>query len=454
MQIAGVLQLTNRTLYGMTSRNVPMYLFTPLNRALPSMAVASSARKKEKNMLVLVNPCSDAAECEGKLQRGSIHSVFGECGDMAAERKAVDYAYSPVRWKTFPAIVDPYSVPAGLSHLSLEDVPTINIDPPRCVDIDDCVSIWPGYGSTTHVAVTIADVGEWVRFNQWMRYAAGIGQTLYSPEGKIIHSMFPHEQRMSLTPGMKRLGIALMFDWSGSAVSNMRFREVIIANKASYTYDNVHAATDFPVETLRNVCESLAKRPLADAHEWIETLMTTYNLEFAAMLGGLGRGLLRAHDAPHVLKSLTYDTLGLPNHLAMSSARYEPASSHSTHYLFGRAYCHATSPIRRWADVVNQMAFKGMHLGDCAAETCNDTQRYAKSHAQDLQFLEIIAGPKRPVGGVVVSETRIWVEEWKRLITCRNDLPFGSSVEIDYHVDMSKPTWKQRVIFRVQKSEE
>jgi len=431
-----------------------MYLFTPLNRAFPSMAVASTARKKDTNMLVLVNIAGD--EEPGKLQRGSIHAVFGECGDMAAERKAVDYAYSPVRWKTFPAIVDPYSVPASLSHLPIEDVPTINIDPPGCVDIDDCVSIWPGIGCT-HVAITIADVGEWVRFNQWMRYASDIGQTLYSPNGKIIHSMFPHEQRMSLTPGMKRLGIALMFDWSGHTVTNMRFREVLIVNKASYTYDNVYSATDFPVGTLRDVCEHLAKRPLPDAHDWIETLMTTYNLEFAAMLRGLGRGLMRAHDAPHTLKSLTYDSLGLPNHLAMSSARYEPASAaaDSTHYLFGKAYCHATSPIRRWADVVNQMAFKGMHFDDdSAAEACNGTQRYAKSHARDVQFLNIISGPKHAVAGVVVSETRIWVEEWKRLITCRNDLPFGSSVSVDYHVDMSKPTWKQRVIFRVQKSEE
>jgi hypothetical protein len=42
MKISGVLQLTNRTLYGMTARHVPMYLFTPLNRDYPPMTVASS----------------------------------------------------------------------------------------------------------------------------------------------------------------------------------------------------------------------------------------------------------------------------------------------------------------------------------------------------------------------------------------------------------------------------
>lgn len=452
MNIAGVLQLTNRTLYGMTARKVPLYLFTPLNRSFPNMAVASTARKKDKNLLVLVNPIGVYEE--GTMQRGAIHSVFGECGDMSAERKAIDYAYSPVRWNTFPAIVDP----RGKTHRSIEDVPTINIDPAGCRDIDDCVSIWHSE-LCTHVAITIADVGEWVKSNPWMEYAANIGQTLYDRNGRILHSMFPHEQRMSLTPGLRRLGIALLFDWPNdtAGIRNIRFEEVSIVNKASYTYDNVHDATDFPVRTLRALCEYIAKKPLPDAHDWIETLMTTYNLKFAEMLCEKNVGILRSHDAPHVLKSLAYETLDLPNHLAMSSARYEPSSNRSTHYLFGKLYCHATSPIRRWADVVNQMAvFKDTSEKNYAtdAEFCNVTQSNAKAHARDTQFIEILETAKKHAEGIVVSDSRIWVAEWNRMITCRNAFEFGDRVTVDYHLDMSRPTWKQRVIFRSQKPTE
>lgn len=446
MNIAGVLQLTNRTLYGMTSRKVPLYLFTPLNRGFPDMAVASTARKKDKNLLVLVNPVG-AYEPGATMQRGAIHSVIGECGDMSAERKAITYAYSPIRWQTFPAIVEP----EGADHTSIEDVPTINIDPPGCRDIDDCVSLWRTREST-HVAITIADVGEWVKSNPWMEYAANIGQTLYDSDGKILYSMFPHEQRMSLTPGVRRLGIALMFDFPDNApVTNMRFEEVSIVNKASYTYDNVHEATDFPVKTLRSICEYLAKKPLPDAHEWIETLMTTYNLKLAEMLCEKQVGLLRAHDGPQILKSLNYETLGLPKHLAMSSARYEPAWTGATHYIFGTLYCHGTSPIRRWADVANQLcAFKSYNEKEYT-QLCNVTQSYAKAHVRDTQFISILEKPKKLTAGVVVSETRIWVPEWTRLISCPNNFDFGEHVDVDYHADMSRPTWKQRVIFRSQK---
>jgi exoribonuclease R len=450
MRIAGVLQLTNRTLYGMTARKVPLYLFTPLNRGFPDMIVASTARKKDKNLLVLVNPIG-MYEPGVPMQRGAIHSLIGECGDMSAERKAINYAYTPIRWETFPAIIEP----EGNGHLSLEDVPTINIDPPGCRDIDDCVSIWHS-DSCTHFAVTIADVGEWVKSNPWMEYAANIGQTLYDRDGKILYSMFPHEQRMSLTTGVRRLGIALMFDLPNeiAAVTNMRFEEVSIVNKGSYTYDNIHEATDFPVRTLRAVCEYFAKKPLPDPHDWIETLMTTYNLKLAEMLCEKRVGLLRAHDAPQVIKSLNYETLGLPKHLAMSSARYEHASTRATHYMFGKLYCHGTSPIRRWADVVNQLAaFKGASEKDYA-DFCNVTQMYAKAHARDTQFIDILEKPKKLAPGIVVSETRIWVEEWNRLISCPNGFEFGDLVEVDYHVDMSRPTWKQRVIFRSQKPTE
>lgn len=444
MQIAGVLQLTNRTLYGMTARKIPMYLFTPLNRVFPDMVVASSAKKRNKNLLVLVDPVSG----ESNMPRGALRSVIGECGDMDAERKAIHYAYSPIRWSTFPAIVEP----TGTVHESLEDVPTINIDPPGCRDIDDCVSIWRGEGCTK-VAITIADVAEWVRFNPWMKHAATIGQTLYNTDGTIIQSMFPHEHRMSLMPKCRRLCIALTFDWMDErpTFENVRFKEVSIVNKTSYTYDNVHEATDFPVKTLRALCEFIASKPLPDAHDWVETLMTTYNLKLAEHLcRNIGDGLLRAHDAPKVLKSLNYESLGLPEHLTMSSARYEPVSSGAIHHTFGKAYTHGTSPIRRWADVVNQIALKRMDIDYKYADACNQLQSYAKRHARDIQFLDILESKKeeRSVRGIVVSESRIWVSVWNRLITCRTNVPTGTKVDVDYHLDMSKPTWKQRVVFR------
>ena len=447
MKISGVLQLTNRTLYGMTARHVPMYLFTPLNRDFPPMTVASSERDKSCNKLALVEPMNDEPVTEGKLRRGALCSFIGNCGDPVAERKAIHFAYSPVAWKNFPLIVEP------ADHEFVLDVPTtINIDPPGCVDIDDCISIWEE-DSVTKVAITIADVGEWVLSNPWMMFAENMGQTLYDENGAIVRSLFPHEYRMSLIPGQKRLGIALMFDWVDNAPINLRFREVTIFNKKKHTYDSIYSATDFPVKTLQEICSVIGGENYEDSHKWIETLMMFYNISLAKHLMATNRsGILRAHDAPSHEKLVKYARIGLPFHLAMSSARYVDISSCEDHYAIKSVYCHGSSPIRRWVDVVNQLCLKDQCPG-ADIEQCNKQQSYGKQHQRDLMFLSITEKYSgTSVDGVVVSPTRVWVPDWNRMISVKNDCEEGEDVKIDFHVDMNKPTWKQRVVFRCSSS--
>ena len=92
-RIAGVLQLTNKTRYGLTSRNVPLYLFSPLNNVFPQMIVASAHRDLRKNILVVAEKIND-----DKLPRGQIVDIVGTCGDPIAERRAIHVAYSPNDW--------------------------------------------------------------------------------------------------------------------------------------------------------------------------------------------------------------------------------------------------------------------------------------------------------------------------------------------------------------------
>ena len=438
-RIAGVLQLTNKTRYGLTSRNVPMYLFSPLNTVFPQMIVASAHRDLKKNLLVVAEKISDE-----KLPRGQIVEIVGTCGDPLAERKAIHVAYSPDYWTKFPAITVPDRLPPIL------DVPTINIDPPGCLDIDDCISIWTENG-TTKVAITIADVAEWVRANPWMAHAQNIGQSLYDG-GAPARSMFPKtlETRMSLLPGERRLGYALIFTWAGGGVYDPHFKEIVIINRASYTYDTCRLATEIPMDTLQKICEHLAGRPLHDTHDWVAELMIFYNKQMAEELVKMGKGLLRHHSAPDGEKLDKYERLGLNARMfAYAAATYEHVSPKVQHWGFQTRYCHGTSPIRRWADVVNQMAMKGMSVPN-AKEDCNRLQKFAKKHARDLAFMDILQRRPENIQGVVVSPTRIWIPDWERLITCANTLPEGSPVTVTYFLDMQRPTWKQRLVFHIK----
>jgi exoribonuclease R len=439
-RIAGVLQLTNKTKYGLTSRNVPMYLFSPLNDVFPQMIVASTHRNVSKNILVVAEKISD-----DKLPRGQIIEIVGTCGDPLAERKAIHVAYSPEYWTKIPETMEPnfnFNRP-------ILDVPTINIDPPGCLDIDDCISMWFENG-IMKVAITIADVAEWVRANPWMHHAQNIGQSLYDG-GVPVRSMFPKtlETKMSLLPGEKRLGYTMFFEWVGE-VRNIYFKEVVIVNKASYTYDNCHLATEIPIDTLREICEHLGgRKPILDPHDWVAELMIFYNKQMASSLMEIGKGLLRHHSAPDGEKLEKYERLGLNSRMfAYAAATYEHTSPKVQHWGFNTKYCHGTSPIRRLADVVNQMAMKGMQVPN-AKDDCNRLQKFAKKHARDLAFLDILQRRPENTPGIVVSPTRIWISDWNRMITCENEFPAGTAVNVQYFLDMQRPTWKQRLVFHV-----
>lgn len=429
MKISGILDVLSKTKYGMTSRGVPMYLMTPLNPDMPQMICACSLKGLTKNLLVVAEKMTDE-----KLPRGKIINFIGECGDLAAEESALHYAYVPNYWTAFPDVAEP-NVPSKL----VLDVDTVNIDPDGCVDIDDCISFWEH-----HVAITIADVAEWINVNPWMKHASKIGQTLYM-DGTAVRKLFPHEYRMSLIPGEKRHGISLIFDFIADTISNMRFEEVIIINKKSYTYENCREWRY--VGRLRKLAEHIGVKSLEDPHDWIAELMKFYNRQFASCIASTGIGLLRGHDAPLMEKVEQYAKIGLPEYLGYSGAQYYSATENVTHWGIGGLYCHATSPIRRYADCVNQMALKCMKVDDCRDEL-NNLQRYAKKHSRDLKFLHVIHKNTK-MTGIIVNSRRIWCTELQCMITCENTEHAGKNVVIEYFYDANKPTWKKRLVFRV-----
>jgi exoribonuclease R len=267
--------------------------------------------------------------------------------------------------------------------------------------------------------------------------------------------MFPKtlESKMSLLPGEKRLGYTLFFDWTDNAIRNPHFKEVVIINKTSYTYDTCRLATEIPMDTLQKICEHLAgKKPLLDPHDWVAELMIYYNKQMAGGLTVIGKGLLRHHSAPDGEKLDKYERLALNARMfAYASATYEHVSPKVLHWGFQSRYCHGSSPIRRWADVVNQMAMKGMEVPN-AKEDCNRLQKFAKKHARDLAFLDILQRRPEDIKGIVVSPTRIWIPDWNRLITSPNELVEGTHVNVRYFLDMQRPTWKQRLVFHISET--
>lgn len=451
--ISGVVHITSKTIYGFTSRNNPVYMFQPFDENIKPFLVGCSEKDRTRNILAV---CKCTTEEGTKIRKGFIEHIIGPCGILSKEEEAVLWRYAPIRWTKKDDVA--MKIPSGTDH-PLLDVPTVNIDPEGCRDIDDCISIWDENGKT-FIAITIADVHEWLIHNPGIISKASlIGQTLYN-NGQVIVPMLPtilSENYCSLIPNQKRLGITFQFEWNGNMISNLHLKKTTIINKKSYTYENIASATDFPVKILKDVASWMAGRSIEDPHEWIEQLMLFYNREAAGILQTYKKGVWRGHTEPDYQKLTKFKDFGAGiEFLAQKAALYSDIPS--KHWGLGDVpYCHASSPIRRWADVINQSILKQTDPFIIDIKHLNTVSANAKKYERDMFFMNALAFGKNNQLTNCISidrnekRTRFWVPRWKRIITVPNvQINEGRHVDIHYFLEYNNINWKKRLVFRVE----
>lgn len=434
--IPGILQLNSKTIYGLTSRNVPIYRFKPLNTKLADYLVGCSLKDRSQNMLALVQ--------QSEYQRTNLIRIIGPCGNLQAEREALFFQYSSNEWKKF----DKSKVKFPMEDKrELVKGYTFNIDPQGCIDIDDTITV----SEDQTIYITIADVGSWMNVNpDLFDKASKIGQTLYD-EGRVISPLLPIQEECSLLPNQQRLGISMKFKWTGSEIQNISFEKVSITNNISLTYEE---AQSFQYSNLlKEIASHLAGMTLVDSHDWIEQFMIFYNCEVAKILVQKGEGLLRFQDPLDIEKLNEYKSIGVNElFLANKSAKYISASDPKPHWGLNKEYyCHATSPIRRFADIVSQMVLCDYLIPGYSINELNELQQQAKKYERDNFFLKQILGTDcRNVVGIVLSDHRVWIPSWKKIITCNNSSKPGTVGQLKYSLDMNQPNWKRRMVFRFE----
>ena len=437
--IVGILELNSKTKYGMTSRNVPIYLFRPLDTKIGLCIVGCSQKDTTSNVLALITVEQWDMT---KLTRGNLVKIIGKCGDLEAEQSALLAQHSLNVWHKF--------VKENLNYPSIT-YPLVkgyafNIDPPGCQDIDDVFMI----GEDGYCYIIIADVASWVSLNSTTFAKASIvGQTLYS-NGKVVAPLLPFEEECSLLPNKLRQGVALKFKWNVK-VSDISFEKISFINNASFTYETAY--TCGYSRLLIDITSFLSGTYVFDPHKWIEQLMLFYNCEAAKVLVEKQCGILRSQLQPDIEKLECYKSLGVDlEFLANKSALYTPTSANAKHWgLQKEYYCHATSPIRRFADIVNQMVLCHQIPFECSIDILNNRATISKKYERDMFFLEqVICSHTRFTKGVVLSGNRVWVQKWKKIVTCKNEFTAGTSGTLMYSVDMNQPTWKRRMVFRFE----
>ncbi len=432
--IPGIIELTSRTIYGLTSRNVPIYRFKPLDTSLPDHIVGCSWKDKTHNMLALVEPST--------IPRTNLIRLLGPCGDIHAEREALLYQYRTHSWKKFDRTT---ILPPAVAQRKVLTGYTFNIDPVGCIDIDDVITI----GDDGYMYITIADVASWMVTNPSIfQTASQLGQTLYR-NGSVVAPLLPIEDQCSLLPGIQRSGVALKFKWTSNQIQEISFEHVILTNTESFSYEE---AQTFPhAKLLTDIASYLASKDITDSHEWIEQLMIFYNCEVATRLVQKEKGLLRYQESADIDKIQYYHQFGIDVlFLANKAAKYIDAATPLPHWGLSKIlYCHATSPIRRFADIVNQMVMCDYSIPDIHIDHLNTLQTQGKKYERENFFLDrILESTDRSVPGIVLTEHRVWVPSWKRIITCKNKVEPGTQGLLLYSLNMNQSTWKRRMVFK------
>jgi len=452
--LVGILHLTSKYMYGLTNRGIPLYLCDPLNRGFPSFRVACKERDRSKNLLITFQ--FDSWDDDAELPRGGLVRILGPCENFQAESEALAILGGP--WSAPRPAPKPLGSTRDRIHLSTG---TFNIDPVGCKDIDDVITLVPiEDGKGWQLWVTIADVSEFVcpgtsEYDSAFKAASTVYQ-----DGHAVRPMLHRdlsEGSCSLVPGQLRFGVALSATFQNGVLSEPTFQKVIVMNQESYTYEGAYQS--WAAAPLAAIASCLAGREVTDSHEWIEQLMLWYNKEAAKVLSTAGQGLLRRHDAPVTERATSLKAIDPAlEFLAYRAAEYcAVGSADIVHAGLGLGlYCHASSPIRRFADLVNQRILKWFIDGlkytadDLEAVACrlNWRQKEIAGAERDYQFLKAIhAATKHEVCVKILDTRSAWVAEWNTIIWFSDSGSAGSVIRLRYFCDRRKVAWKERMVF-------
>ncbi len=441
-QIVGVLHLASKYKYGLTSRGAPMYLFRPYDEALPDYIVGSSERDTSRNQIALIAVQSTQVPASSlEKLRGTLVRLYGHVGDQTAEREALLQHYCPIKQKK-DVYVDAGVHPTDDKRIDISSASgwrTWHVDPPGCRDIDDAIAWNPATGGW---AITIADVAALIpEGSPADTVAAAIGSTFYDLDGHVEIPMLDgqiSEGAGSLLPGTRRRGISLVW---GDGPERLVFSWITVDE--SYTYDSFESSS----------LAALLK--ITDAHAWIENMMIRYNATVASTLKRHGVGTLRTQepgDAP-------WASIPVLAHLGAEAASYTAAATAGAHASLGLdAYAHASSPLRRYADLLNQ---RTLHLilqdrpaSPLTTEVVSQLNTRASANkrwSRDLTFLyHVTPGKVHTVEIIWMDGERVYVPAWKRPIRLRHTpayvSPPGTAGCIQIFCDPTKPNWKRRIL--------
>lgn len=299
---------------------------------------------------------------------------------------------------------------AGVAATDLRELPSFTVDNPSTRDLDDAISL-ECVSEGIRVHVHIADVARWVPpgspLDRWGRDA---GESVYLPE--VTHNLYPEAlvTRTSLDPGVARGAVTMraLVTPTGE-VRDTTFERSIVCSDERLDYEELD----------RRVRDDEAWSARAQVAEWLQARRETQGAKITLLpdleidLGGsrigtrvvptdtpshrlvaelmilyneqVGRFFER-HAVPAIFKTQPEDPTP-PEYPAEEDPLYFPkivrllrpsisgveAAPHA--FIGVVAYCQASSPIRRYQDLVHQRQLAAVIDGETPPHTREEIEQ-------------------------------------------------------------------------------
>jgi exoribonuclease R len=480
--IPGTLELSAKVRYGIGSRGIPLFRFVPYDTSIGPFAVGCSQRDLFHNAHAIVTPNAEGspqASFRTLLPKATLVQNLGIPNDETnLQVLLAAYAFDGKKSLRIPKAAKQQDSPSPLSEEFSKrphvEGHTFHIDPPGCKDVDDSFSFLKTKEHTWRVSINIADVAAWVKEgSEYDVKASERATSFYSPEGEALVPMFPREiseGAASLRGAQPRPTFSLQFTWTPGAaepLTDFQWVEAMATTHTSYTYDEADAAHAQGMKALKELSAELDPTNTAQtSHEWVQNMMILYNRKAGETLRQKRNGILRRHSAPKAAALAQWTAIDPSlGFLAYEAATFCLATEEDTRH-FGLsevdAYAYASSPIRRYCDLVNQRILKGASatVQQETVDALNRRQKQAKAFSRDLFFMRELATGVKVQEGLIVAHTenavKAYIPAWKRCVKVRclqqaEQLPpAGSRVTLEWLCDYQKPNWKEKIIFRMK----
>jgi hypothetical protein len=378
--IVGIVDFVTRTGQGFSPRGVPLYMFHPLDESYPPMIVGSKQNPKYNCIAT-----ATLERWENKWPRAALQTILGPVGDHNVEAAAL-------LMRAAPRMKAPTTLPnEPVAPVSADEWDTVfHIDPPGCRDVDD-VFLWRRCDDgVVEFGIGIADVASWVpRDSDVDNYARAAGQTLYVdgvPKLPMLPDALSCDAASLLPDGRVRPMIVLVHRLReaplGASVER-EWRRVWTRVHAGYSYDSV-LSNKVLCESLCTYLRAAIGRDVGtDPHYWVEAAMIHYNQMVAYVLRNIQRGYLRTHAGR---SSAEWSALAARTgcaelaHFGAAAGAYTLTAKGGGHAGLGLdCYTHASSPLRRYADLVNQRWLTATVVDGVGGVNC-DTDASSAAH--------------------------------------------------------------------------